>query len=361
MDLEKWLVCVTCLPLLAWSLLEHVPWARWLALAGVMYTWTRDAQKIIIAREGHSYTLLDKAACSQQPMIMNAILLMFLAVIVTNSASPGLTLISDADVARTNTRLKELVCPTTTVEEKRYFDRSSMSMTWETTQNVLVKPYVGVPAMIVRTHVRRYLWDRAILSAWCNLGCFCFFMSVLVLSNNKRDIFAAFGNLGAGIGTCVKYLWETGLCCGKVVQWLTALFGLGSIAATLVGYTAGENLVKIMIWGISGFVWCVHWICYMCAFLHWVDDPNKMSMVLVTGVACFAVMMVRYNTWLLLFWVYVCVTQDKNDIWCPRTFVEACTYWTRASVLCCCALQLSCIVPCKQILTAVYVVLTTGW
>lgn len=361
MDSEKKLVAVTCSSLLAWSMVHHVPWARWLALAGVMYTVTRDAEKIINARKGHSLTLLSKASCAQQPMIMNAILVMFLAVIVTISASPALSLISDADVARTNTRLKELVCPTTTVEEKRYFDRSSFLMTWETTQDVVVKPYVGVPTMIVRTHVRRYLWDHAFLSAWCNIALFCFFMSVLVLSNNKPDILAALGKLGAGIGTCVEFLWETVLCCGHLVTWLTALFGLGSIAASLVGYIAGETLVKIMIWGISGFVWCVHWICYMCAFLHWLDDPNKMSMVLVTGAACFAIFMLRYNTWLLLFWVYVYVTQDKNTLWCPRTFVEACTYWTRASVLYCCAVQLSFIVPFKQIVTAVYVVLTTGW
>ena len=264
-----------------------------------------------------------------------------------------------------NTNMTNFVCPNTTVEEKQYFDRSSVTMTWDVTQDLLVKPYVGVPTMIVRTHVRRYIWDHATLSAWYNLVLFCFFISVLLLSNNKTDMFAALGKLGAGIGTFVKWLSEVIHCCGQVIKTLIALLvtvGFGSLGLQyLVGYTIGENLVKIMVWGISGFLWCVHWICYICAFLHWLEDRNKLSIVMASGAACFAFIMLRYNTCLLLFWVYVLVTQDKKTGWCPRAFVEAFTYWTRRSVLFCCAMQLILIFPFKDTGKEVYVVLTTGW
>jgi len=363
-DAEKKVVCVTCLPLFVLSVYHHVPWARWLAFSGFMFSWTQDAKKDVLARSKRAFTLLTKAQCSKQPMVTNAVTLLVLAVIVSSATDSHLSFFTDAWVDQINRDIRFWVCPDTIIEEKGYFNRSGLTMTLDVTADLLVRPYIGVPAMIVRTHVRRYMWDNATLSAWYNLVLFCFFMTTLLLSDNRTDMFAALGKLAAGIGKFVEWLWEAIQCCGQVIKTLIAFLvtvGLGSLGFQLwVSYTIGENVMTFMVWGISGFLWCVHWMCYFCAFVHWIDNSDKLSILMATGAAWFAFIMLRHNAYLLVFWMCVLVTQDGKHGWCPRAFVEAFTYWTRLCVLFCCAMQLT-DTPFECIGKWVYEVLTTGW
>ena len=166
MDTEKTVVCVTCFPLFVWSMVQHVPCARWLALAGVTYTFMNDTKKVVLAIKKNSrrFTLHSKEECNKQPMIQNALMLIGLAVIVSNSASSSLSLISDADVAQKNIDVREFVCPNTTKGEVRqYFAASSVTRTVGHAQSMLVQPIVWEPLQILRTHVRWYIWELSLI------------------------------------------------------------------------------------------------------------------------------------------------------------------------------------------------------
>jgi hypothetical protein len=367
MDTEKWLVCVTCFPLCVLSMMQHVPWARWLALAGVFWTLMNDAGRLVLKhKQIGRFTVHSKEECKKQPMLQNALMLMGLAVVVSNSPSAFLSVITDARVEQINSDLKEFVCPNITKGEARqYFAASSVTRTVGHAQSMLVQPIVGEPLQILRTHVRKYIWEHAWLSAWCNTVCFSFFLSVMVLSNNKTEMFDACGKVVKGAWECGEWMWDLIELIGKGIKYIIASLTLVVGVSWFAHASAFTVLLDWFCYGLSIIAWFLHSILYWVAFLHWLDDHDKMSIVLATSAGWLVLFMLRYHNWLVLFWAWVLVAHDSKEAWSPVQYVQACTYWTRASVLFCCVVQLLSmlaeVVTLKDAPQYFFVKLTTGW
>ena len=186
----------------------------------------------------------------------------------------------------------------------------------------------------------------------------------MFLSKNKTEMFETFGKLVKGAWKCCEWMWELICCIAKSIKYIIACLTFLGIGVTWwAGASFAMWLFDYGCYGISGIAWCLHWMFYIIAFLHWLDDPNKMSIVLATSAGWLVLFMLRYHNWLVLFWAWVLVAHDSKEEWSPITFVQACTYWTRASVLFCCVIQLVTMLPFtwKDSTNRVYVVVTTNW